>query len=129
MPIPAPFRFLAKTQTRSPLADRSAVPILMDGVWIDRTPDGRDLRAICRDQTVSIDVGDREDYVSRVVVSYSLADLPREPRRGDKVRVDGVELIVGNPMAYRVGVVDCICLAPGEKLPTAARKGARTVAP
>lgn len=112
MGTPRQFRFLAKVMTRSPLADQEPVPFEprtngRGGVIVDTRPDGRPLRAIVRMETVAVNVGGREDYAERRVVSYNVADLPRMPAHGDWVHVDGDRLSVADTKTTRVGLVDC----------------------
>lgn len=113
MGTPRAFRFLAKTMTRSPLADTDPVPFEPKGAngkggqIILTRPDGRPLTALVVRMTVAVTVGNREDYVERRVATYNVADLPRMPKHGDWVHVDGERLSVADTKTTRVGLVDC----------------------
>lgn len=107
MAPPRAFRNLVRRVTRGPLADREPVPIMIDGVLIDTTPDGCPLRAVVREETVQEEIGKRMDWVTKTVVTYAIADLPRVPKRGDHVFLDGVEMAVAHAFDYRAGNVDC----------------------
>lgn len=104
MSMPAPFRFLAKMQTRGPLADREGTPLILDGVTVSLTRDGRVLRAIVGEATVEIE----GDYVQRRTASYRREDLPRDLRRGDVILIDGQPAHIETARPNRVGMVDCI---------------------
>ena len=104
MAIPGPFRFLAKMQTRGVLADREGTPLILDGVTVSTTPDGRVLRAIVGEATVEIE----DNYVQRRTASYRRDDLPRMLRRGDVIIVDGQPAHIETARPSRVGMVDCV---------------------
>ncbi|GBU19011.1 MULTISPECIES: hypothetical protein [unclassified Methylobacterium] len=109
MGTPRAFRFMAKAMTRSPLADTDPVPFAPRGLpLVTARPDGRPLRAIVAKRIVEVEVADRRDFVEQRVVTYSLADLPRMPARGDHIHVDGEVLSVAVVTATRVGLVDCV---------------------
>ncbi|WP_375453447.1 hypothetical protein [uncultured Methylobacterium sp.] len=108
MATPRAFRFLAKTMTRSPLADTDPVPFVPKGeAAVATRPDGRPLKALVVKRIVEVTVADRQDWVEQRVVTYSLEDLPRAPVRGDHVIVDGERLSVAVVTSTRVGLVDC----------------------
>lgn len=109
---PRVFRHLARTMVRSQLADRDAVPIRLcegrTGPVHDTDKAGRPLRAIVQDSTISVQMQDGTvGLVDRTIVTYDSADLPRPPRKGDRVILDGVEHPVGETKLTRVGLVDC----------------------
>lgn len=109
MGTPRAFRFMAKAMTRSPLADTDPVPFAPRGGPVAATrPDGRPLRALVTTRIVEAEIDGRVDHVEQRVVTYSLADLPRMPARGDHVHLDGRILSVASVRTTRVGLVDCI---------------------
>jgi len=66
---------------------------------------------VVREETVQEEVAKRIDWVTKTVVTYAVADLPRAPKRGDHVFLDGVELAVAIAFEYRAGNVDCYLAA------------------
>lgn len=108
MAVPRAFRRLSRAMTRSPLANEEAVPFEpKEGPVVSTRPDGRPLRAIVTKAIVEAQVAGRLDYVEQRTATYTLEDLPRLPRRGDWVHVDGERLSVAM-VTSRIGVVDCI---------------------
>ena len=71
MNIPRAFRGHGRMMARGPLADRDATPIVIDGVTLATTTDGRLLRAIVQDSTIQIPLEDGHvGYVEQRVVTY-----------------------------------------------------------
>lgn len=107
---PRVFRHLARSVTRGQLADRDAVPIILAGVGlVDTATDGRPLRAVVTEATISVQLQDGSTgLVDRTIVIYSVADLPRAPKKSDVVLLDGERHPIGETKGTRaVGLVDC----------------------
>ncbi len=95
---------MAKQMTRGPLADREGTPLVLDGVLVSRTADGRTLRALVGEATVEIE----GSYVQRRTASFRRDDLPRMLRHGDVVVIDGQESHIDSVRPNRVGMIDCV---------------------
>lgn len=110
--IAGPFAHLARRISRSRGTVELAVE--MDGVLITLDSDGVPLRGFYSEAPVEVDAGDGTMVVSSApVVTLCLADLPRAPRRGDRIVFDdGTMTISAPPQPSGGGSVTCILSQP-----------------
>lgn len=110
--IAGPFAHLARRISRSRGTVELAVE--MDGVLITLDSDGVPLRGFYSEAPIETTDNEGHAIVSAApVVTLCLADLPRAPRRGDRIFFDdGPMTVSAPPQASGGGSVTCILSQP-----------------